>query len=72
MPELFKHKMLKPCSELSQLLEEDPIGTAPIWDKCIVIELPSPWSAKIEESKNFDKSITCLFYGFIFKAQKWI
>ena len=58
MPELFKHKMLKPCSELSQLLEEDPIGTAPIWDKCIVIELPSPWSAKIEESKKFDKSIT--------------
>ena len=41
--------MLKPCSELSQLLEEDPIGTAPIWTKCIVIELPPPWSAKIEK-----------------------
>ena len=50
--------MLKPCSELSQLLEEDPIGTAPIWTKCIVIELPPPWSAKIEESKHFDESIT--------------
>jgi len=50
--------MLNPCSELSRLLEEDPIGTAPMWTKCIVIELPPPWSAKIEESKHFDESIT--------------
>lgn len=60
MTELSRHKNkpnLKPCSELSQLLEEDPIGTAPIWDKCIVIELAAPWSAKIENSKNFEESI---------------
>ena len=50
--------MLKTCSELSRLLEEDPIGTAPMWTKCIVIELPPPWSAKIEESKHFDESLT--------------
>ena len=50
--------MLKLCSELSQLLEEDPIGTAPLWEKCIIIELPPPWSVKIEESKHFDASIT--------------
>ena len=49
--------MLKPCSEFSKLLEENPIGTAPIWNQCIVIELPHPWSAKIEESKYFDESI---------------
>ena len=41
------------CSEFSELIKEELIGTAPVWKKLLVISFPVPWLANINESDQF-------------------
>ncbi len=41
------------CSEQARQLGEDPVGSAPHWNRCLVFELPAPWEAKVELSRAF-------------------
>ena len=43
------------CSEFSELMNEELIGTAPVWNKLLVISFPFPWVADINESDTFYK-----------------
>lgn len=43
------------CSEFSELIKEELIGTAPVWKKLLVISFPVPWLANINESDQFYK-----------------
>ncbi|WNZ26329.1 sucrase ferredoxin [Leptolyngbya sp. NK1-12] len=38
------------CSLVSQANGEDPIGSAPVTDACLIVELPQPWSAQLLQS----------------------
>lgn len=41
------------CTEAARRLGEQPIGSAPIWTRCLVVELAPPWDPKVEFSKAF-------------------
>ena len=41
------------CTEQARQLGEDPVGSAPHWNRCLVFELPAPWDARVELSRAF-------------------
>ena len=52
------------CSDFSALIKEELAGSAPVWDRLVVISLPRPWPYNINESnqfhKLFNKKIECI------------
>jgi len=52
------------CSDFSTLIKEELAGSAPVWDRLIVISLPLPWVGNINKStqfhKLFNKKIDCI------------
>ena len=45
------------CSQQSRWLREDPVGSAPHWTSCLVLELPQPWEPQVELSRAFPKEL---------------
>ena len=41
------------CSVFSEANGEDPCGSAPMWDHCLVIEIPTPWEHEVMDSPGF-------------------
>lgn len=41
------------CSQLTRSLGEDPIGSVPEWERCLVMELPAPWQPDVTQSRHF-------------------
>jgi hypothetical protein len=48
---------LPKCTELARTLGERPIGSAPTWTRCLVVELPAPWDPKVELSNAFPSEL---------------
>ena len=48
------------CSTFSKNNNEDPGGTAPNWDRCLVMELREPWNKDINRSRFFPAAINGL------------
>ena len=56
-------------------MDEDPIGSAPIWEKCLILEVKQPWDSEILDSSSIPKSTSLLLkkltnktIGFKFQA----
>lgn len=48
------HTSSKPmCSLVAQSNGEDPVGSVPTWERCLVMELAPPWEHDVAESKHF-------------------
>ena len=45
------------CSVFSGASGEDPAGTAPTWERCLIIELPKPWEGEVERSRHFPAQV---------------
>ena len=63
------------CSLTSRKMDEDPIGSAPIWEKCLILEVKQPWDSEILDSSSIPKSTSLLLkkltnktIGFKFQA----
>ena len=35
------------CSVYSRAIGEDPAGSAPSWQRCLVLEFPKPWKGEV-------------------------
>ena len=46
------------CSIYSCDIGEDPVGSAPSWQRCLVLELPNPWKNKVEDSTQFPSKVS--------------
>lgn len=45
------------CAKFSMDNNEDPGGSAPNWDRCLILELPQPWNEIVENSHHFPASV---------------
>ena len=45
------------CSVFSEANGEDPCGSAPMWDHCLVIEIPTPWEHEVMDSPGFPAGV---------------
>lgn len=45
------------CSVVAQERGEDPIGTAPVYNEYLMIQIPSPWQKEVTDSKTMAPSI---------------
>ena len=41
------------CSVFSEANGEDPCGSAPMWDHCLIVEFPTPWEHEVTDSPGF-------------------
>jgi hypothetical protein len=41
------------CSLVARSNGEDPVGSVPTWERCLVMELAAPWEHDVAESKHF-------------------
>lgn len=41
------------CAVFSEANGEDPCGSAPMWDHCLVVEFPTPWEHEVMDSPGF-------------------
>ena len=48
------------CSVFSEASGEDPCGSAPMWDHCLVIEVPTPWEHEVMDSPAFPAGVADL------------
>ncbi len=48
------------CSVFSEAKGEDPCGSAPMWDHCLVIEVPTPWEHEVMDSPAFPAGVADL------------
>ena len=48
------------CSVFSEANGEDPCGSAPMWDHCLVIEVPTPWEHEVMDSPGFPAGVSDL------------
>ena len=46
------------CSVFSRANGEDPGGSAPHWDRCLIVELAKPWKGEVAESRHFPAGVT--------------
>ena len=46
------------CSVFSDTSGEAPAGTAPTWERCLIIELAKPWDGEVERSRHFPGGVT--------------
>ena len=45
------------CAVFSEANGEDPCGSAPMWDHCLVIEIPTPWEHEVMDSPGFPDGV---------------
>ena len=45
------------CSAISKSNNEDPGGTAPTWDRCLVLELAEPWEDEVAQSRHLPPAV---------------
>jgi hypothetical protein len=45
------------CAVFSEATGEDPCGSAPFWQHCLVLEVAPPWEHEIMDSRNFPLGI---------------
>lgn len=45
------------CSTFSKANHEEPGGTAPSWDRCLVLELAKPWEEEVVDSAGFPPAV---------------
>lgn len=45
------------CSKLSRANKEDVGGTAPTWERCLVVELPKPWEGDVIETSHLPEGV---------------
>jgi hypothetical protein len=55
------------CSLVSQANGEDPIGSAPVADHWLIVELPQPWSAEIFQDDPVIRPVFALIKQLILK-----
>ena len=48
------------CTVFSQESDESPIGSGFSWEKCLVVEVPTPWNSQITESKYFPEGLEAI------------
>ncbi len=46
------------CSIYSRAVGEDPAGSAPSWQRCLVLELPKPWKEEVTDSAHFPSQVS--------------
>lgn len=46
------------CSQQSRAHGEEPIGSAPSWDRCLMVEVDKPWEADIASSRHFPAGVS--------------
>ena len=46
------------CSLVSRANKEDPGGSAPTWDHCLIVELPKPWHRAVVETRHFPGEVS--------------
>lgn len=51
------------CTDLADRLGEGPVGTAPPWSRCLVVEVPAPWDADVARSRTFPEALRCALGG---------
>lgn len=49
------------CAVFSEANGEDPCGSAPMWDHCLVVEVPTPWEHEVMDSPAFPAGLADLF-----------
>lgn len=45
------------CSLASRRSGEDPVGSVPSWDTCLLLEVPPPWSREVMDSPGFPEGV---------------
>ena len=50
----------KMCAVFSEANGEDPCGSAPMWDHCLVMEIPTPWEHEVMDSPGFPTGVADL------------
>jgi hypothetical protein len=45
------------CAVFSEAHGEDPCGSAPFWQHCLVLELAPPWEHEVMDSRSFPRGI---------------
>ncbi len=48
------------CAVFSEAEGEDPCGSAPMWDHCLVMEVPTPWEHEVMDSPAFPSGVADL------------
>lgn len=48
------------CAVFSEAEGEDPCGSAPMWDHCLVLEVPTPWEHEVMDSPAFPSGVADL------------
>ena len=51
------------CSVFSEAEGEDPCGSAPMWDHCLVMEVPTPWEHEVMDSPAFPSGVADILEG---------
>jgi hypothetical protein len=46
------------CSIYSREIGEDPAGSAPSWERCLVLEFPNPWKDEVTDSAHFPTEVS--------------
>ena len=46
------------CSIYSRAIGEDPAGSAPSWQRCLVLEFPKPWKNEVMDSAHFPAKVS--------------
>lgn len=46
------------CSIYSRAAGEDPAGSAPSWQRCLVLEFPKPWKDEVTDSTHFPSQVS--------------
>ena len=46
------------CSIYSSAIGEDPAGSAPSWQRCLVLEFPKPWKGEVMDSAHFPSQVS--------------
>ena len=46
------------CSIYSREIGEDPAGSAPSWQRCLVLEFPKPWKDEVTDSAHFPTEVS--------------
>jgi hypothetical protein len=58
------------CSLISKANGEDPIGSAPITDRWLIVELPQPWSAQVFQADPQIQTVLALIKTLVLRGVK--
>ncbi len=48
------------CAAFSEANGEDPCGSAPMWNHCLVLEFPTPWEHEVTDSPGFPAKVVSM------------